>query len=103
MWGLGLPFRVYRDDSQYYPTVEEYSSGDVGNFIKCLGNRVRGGDTELENHLKTSCKNACYFSKTSQNELIYCCGKFIKDALSKFIKESNFFSILTDEASDCSN
>ena len=101
--GLGLPFRGHRDNSQYHPTVEEYSRGDVGDFTKCLGYRVSDGDTELENHLKTSCKNACYISKTSRNELIYCCGKFIKDALTKAIEESNFFSILADEASDFSN
>ena len=100
---LGLPFRGHRDDSQYHPNVGEYSSGGVGNFIECLGYRVRGGDTELENHLKTCSKNASYISKTSQNELIFCCGKFIRDALIKDIKESKFFSILADEASDCSN
>ena len=75
----------------------------MGNFIECLGYRVRVGDIELENHLKTCSKNANYISKTSQNVLIYCCGKFIKDALIKDIKESLFFSILADEASDCSN
>ena len=37
------------------------------------------------------------------NKLIYCCGKVIKDALIKDIKESKFFSVLADEASDCSN
>ena len=36
---------------------------------------------------------------------ICCCGKFIKDGVIKDIKESCFFlfSILADEASDCSN
>ena len=58
----------------------------MGNLIKCLGYRIRGGDTELENHFKSCKKNASYISKTSQNELIYCCGKFIKDALIKDIK-----------------
>ena len=62
-----------------------------------------GDDTELGNHLETCSKNASYISKTFQNELIYCCGKFIKDALIKDIKESKFLSILADEASDCSN
>ena len=102
---LGLPFRGHRDDSQYHANVGEYSSGGEVNFIKCLGHRVRGGDTELENHLRTCSKNASYISKTSQNKLIcYCyCGKFIKDALIKDIKESKFFSILADKASDCSN
>ena len=89
---LGLPFRGHRDDFQYHPNVREYSSGGEGNCIECLGYRVRGGDTELENHLKTCSKNASYISKTSQNELIYYCGKFIKDALIKDIKESSFFN-----------
>ena len=84
---LGLPFRGYRDESQYHPNVGEYSSGGVGNFMECFSYRVRGGDTELENHLKACSKNSSYIFKTSENELIYCCGKFIKDAL----KESNFF------------
>ena len=44
---LGLPFRGHRDDSQYHLNVGEYPSGGVGNFIKCLGYRVRGGDIEL--------------------------------------------------------
>ena len=52
--------------------------------------------------LKTCIKNANCISKTSVNELIYCCGKFIKDALIKDIKEG-FFSILAEKASDCSN
>ena len=42
-------------------------------------------------------------SKTSQNELINCCGNYIKDILVKEIKQNRFFSVLADEASDCSN
>ena len=53
---LGLPFRGHRDDSHHHPNAGEYSSGGVGNFIECLGYRVRGGDTEVENHLKTYIK-----------------------------------------------
>ena len=74
---LDLPLRGHRDDSQYHPNVGEYSSGGVGNFTECLGYRVRGGDTKLESHLKSCTKNASYTSKTSYNELIYCCGKLI--------------------------
>ena len=73
MGRLGLPFRGHRDDSQYFQNVGKYSSGGVGNLIECLGYRVKDGDTELENHLKT-------------------CSKRKKN-----------FSILADEASDCSN
>ena len=66
---MGLPFRGHGDDSQYHSNVGEYSSGNVGNFIECLGYRGRGGEIELKNHLKPCSKNASYISKTSQNEL----------------------------------
>ena len=69
----------------------------MGNLTECLDYRVRGGDIELGNHLKTCSKNASYISKTFQDELIYCCGNFIKDALIKDIKESIFVSILADQ------
>ena len=103
LWRLGLAFRGHRDDSQSHPNVGEYSSGGVGNFVEVLNYRVRGGDSVLENHLRTCSKNASYISETSQNELINCCGNYIKDILVKEIKENRFFSILADEASDCSN
>ena len=57
----------------------------------------------LEQHLKTCSKNASYISKTSQNDLISCCGQFITELVVRKIKENHFFSILADEASDCSN
>ena len=100
---LGLAFRGQRDDSQFHLNLGEYSSGGVGNFVEVLNYRVRGRDLVLENHLRTSSKNASYISKTSQNELINCCGNYIKDILVKEIKENRFFSVLADEASDCSN
>ena len=100
---LGLAFRGHRDDSQFHPNVGEYSSGGIGNFVEVLNYRVRGGDLVLESHLRTCSKNASYISKTSQNELINCCGNYIKDILVKEIKQNRFFSVLADEASDCSN
>ena len=62
----------------------------------------------LEQNLKTCSKNASYISETSQNDLISCCGQFItelvvRNSCQKHKKESFFFSILADEASDCSN
>ena len=57
-----------------------------------------------EQHLKTCSKKASYISKTSQNELISCCGQFITELVVRKIKENHFFfSILADEASYCSN
>lgn len=100
---IGVAYRGHRDDSQYHSDVGSYSGSGVGNFVEILNYRVRGGDTVLENHLRNCSKNATYISKTSQNEVINCCGKYIKDVLVKEIKLNKFFSIIADEASDCSN
>ena len=35
--------------------------------------------------------------------MISCCGQFITELVVRKIKENQFFSILADEASDCSN
>ena len=56
-----------------------------------------------EQHLKICSKNASCISKTLQNDLISCCGQFITDFAVRKIKENQFFSILADRASDCSN
>ena len=57
----------------------------------------------LEHHLKTCSKNASYISKTSKDDLISCCGKFITELVVRKIKKNQFFSILADKSSDCSN
>ena len=75
----------------------------MGNFIELLNFRVRAGDTVLEQHLKKCPKNASYISKSTQNELIKCCGEVITNMIVNEVKESKFFSIIADEASDCSN
>ena len=99
----GLALRGHRDDSQYHADVGEYSTGSVGNFIELLNYRVRGGDKDLGKHLESYSKNASYISKTTQNELIECCGQIIKESLLQDIKESQYYSVIADEASDTSN
>ncbi|XP_065681456.1 zinc finger MYM-type protein 1-like [Hydra vulgaris] len=98
-------FRGHRDDSKYHPDIGESSTQKVGvgNFIELLNFRVDAGDQVLANHLFSSPKNATYISKTTQNQLIDSCGKAIEEVLIKNVKHSIFFSILCDEAVDCSN
>ena len=99
-----LPLRGHRDDSQYHPTIGEFSkSSGVGNFIELLNFRVDAGDKILEDHLKNAPANATYISKETQNELIVCCGEVIEDELKSEMKQANYFSVLADEATDCSN
>ena len=63
---------------------------------------VRRGDEELKNHLLNCQKNASYISKTTQNELISCCGRVISDELLADIKKADYISIIADECSDSS-
>ena len=70
--------------------MREYSTGGVDNFAKFVQVRVKGGDKELEQHLKNCSKNASYVSKTLQNYLISCCGQFITKFVARKIKENQF-------------
>ena len=42
-------------------------------------------------------------SKTTQNEIIEVCGKLITETIVNDIKDAKFFTVLADEATDCSN
>ena len=97
-----MPLRGHRDDSQYHPKVGTYSQGGVGNFVELLNFRVWAGDTVLEEHLKSCPRNISYISKNTQNELIKSCGQVITEKIVGQIKRNKFFSIIADEAADCS-
>ena len=91
------------DDFQYHPQVGSYSQGADGNFVELLNYRVRGGDVVLAEHLKKCSKNATYISKTTQNDLISCCGELITIKILSAVKPAKFFSVIADEAADSSN
>ena len=93
-----ISLRGHKDDSQYFD-----GENNLGNFQKLLEFRVDSGDKMLESHLKTTSRNATYRSKTIQNELICCCGEYICDLIVEDIKISRYFTIMGDEATDCSN
>ena len=71
----------------------EYSTGSVGNFIELLNYKVRGRDKDLGKHLESYSKNASYISKTTQNELIECCGQIINENLLQDIKKANIIQL----------
>ena len=94
----GIALREHRDDSQYHKDVPEYSTGSVGNFIELLNFRVRGGDKDLAKHLESYSKNASYISKTTQTELIKCCGQIINKNLLQDIKKIQYYSVIAAKA-----
>jgi hypothetical protein len=78
---INSSFRGHRDDSKYLPVPGEYSSGRIGCFNETVNFAIRNGNSVLENHLAHCSKYATYISKTSQNNLIKCCGEEVSDVI----------------------
>ena len=93
-----IALRVYRDDSRHIANKATNS----GNF-QALDFRIDSGDVVLRQLFETAQKNATYRSKTIQNEIIACCGKLIQGKIIHEIKQAKLFSLILDEATDCSN
>lgn len=101
-----IAFRGHRDDgnlNMFMKNNNEKSTVNEGNFKALLTFRVKSGDTDLEKHLINTSSRATYISKTTQNDIISCCGKEITDKIIKNVKESNLYSVLFDETTDLSH
>ena len=64
--------------------------------------RFRGEDETLGNHLQFTPRNAKYISPDIQNELIECYRDLIVEKYVGEVKQSRYYSILADEATNCS-
>ena len=80
----------------------QFDNPNCGNFQALLNFRISSGDTILKNHFDSSVKDATYRSKSTQNKLIQICGDQITQTIREEINKNTFYSILADEASDCS-
>jgi hypothetical protein len=96
-----IPLRGHRDDGNIDCTGSSSNFGE-GNFRALLKFRVDAGDEVLASHLTSCGKNASYISKTTQNEIIDCCGEVIIEKIVTKIKASKFFTIMADETTDVS-
>ena len=104
---LGIPLRGHRDNRKSFPEAGEFSKiSGIGNFVELLNFAIRRGDDQLKNHYINHAKNASYFSKGTQNEFIDICGALILEKIILSLKSNDnvnyFFSVLADEAMDCS-
>lgn len=100
-----IPFRGHRDDgSIFLPTAENNSIvSNEGNFRELLRFRIAAGDTNLEKQLKNVSANATYISKSTQNELINCCGEEIQKIILERVRQAKWFSLIFDETTDASH
>ncbi|KAE9530501.1 hypothetical protein AGLY_010963 [Aphis glycines] len=64
--------------------------------------RINAGDQILKEHFKFATKNTTYINKTTQNDLIDCCGNVISDKIIQKVHLSKFYSILADETTEVS-
>ena len=99
---LNNPLRGHRDNGKNQPELGESGLTNTENFIELLNYRIRGGYKALENYLLCTQQNAKYTSPEIQNDLILYCRDLIVEKLVADVKESKYYIILADEATDCS-
>ena len=96
----GLALRGHRDDRIQW--VDDGTGLNEGNFVQLVRFRAET-DTHLADHLSKAPKNACYTSKTIQNELVRVIGLKICSDILEEVKSSKFYSIIADEVTDVAN
>ncbi|KAF0709155.1 zinc finger MYM-type protein 1-like [Aphis craccivora] len=74
-----------------------------GNFRALLRFRIESGDSDLNEHLQNSNKNATFISAVTQNDIIQCCGDIVIKKIVEKVKKATYFSILADETTDTSH
>ena len=79
---------------------ETGTSSNPGNFLVFLNNRCEF-DKDLNTAMTEMKKNAQYTSPQIQNELIEIIGKEILIGIKKKVAKASFFTVLADEATDC--
>lgn len=102
-----ISLRGHRDDGMIDVFPEQRNTGErktheeknEGNFRELLKYRSVY-DQCLKNHLQNVNCRATYISKTTQNDIISCCGELIQDEIIKRVKQSEFYSIMCDETTD---
>ena len=71
------------------------------NFIAVLQSHAQT-DLMLANHLQNGNDNAKYTSPEIQNELISLCADQVRQQIISECRNSDFFAVMADEATDCS-
>ena len=64
---------------------------------------MEAGDTILGQHLATGSRNATYTSSGIQNEITEVLGSQIRQKIIDKVKASQWFTVIADEVTDCSN
>ena len=94
-----VALRGHRDDAHHYI---ENDALNPGNFIMFLKYGAYCGNI-MDLLFKDCPANKTYRSKTIQNDILEICGHMVKEVIVEEVKKAKFFTVLADEATDCSN
>ena len=94
-----VALRGHRDDAHHYI---ENNALNPGNFIMFLKYGAYCGNI-MDLLFKDCPANKMYRSKTIQNDILEICGDMVKEVIVEEVKKAKFFTVLADEATDCSN
>jgi len=100
-----IALRGHRNES-WRPGTETFPDSNPGNSLALLHFRHQSGDPSVSRPFHRSGSGGTLPTNTSpqiQNDLITCCGDVIRDSLLKEVREAPAFSVLADEAVDCSD
>ena len=73
-----------------------------GKFLALLEFRART-DATLQDFITNASRNACYTSKTIQNDIIELCGNYVREYTNAAVMKGGYFAIIADEVTDSSN
>ena len=60
-------------------------------------------DATLQDFITNAPRNACYTSKTIQNDIIELCGNYVREYTNAAVMKGGYFAIIADEVTDSSN
>ena len=100
-----IPLRAHRHED-FQPGQKEKATENPGNFLALLDYRAAAGD-ELVAKSFHKCPGGGKAIKNTtpriQNQLVECCGDDIRQQILEEVRQSPFFTVLADEATDASN
>ncbi|XP_026579271.1 52 kDa repressor of the inhibitor of the protein kinase isoform X3 [Pseudonaja textilis] len=70
------------------------------NFQALLEFRINSGDEVLRKQFETTAVNLAYCSKTQQKQMLEICENCVREEMLREVRDSQFFSIVTDEVVD---
>lgn len=80
--------------------TDEIPEGLPDNFQALLECRINSGEEVLRKRFETTAVNTLFCSKTQQKQMLEICESCIREETLREVRDSHFFSIITDDVVD---